>query len=196
MGTTGGCNQNSRSVTEQKKTWSEHTLTGWHLGNARFHYRCHEVWVKDTKRTRISQTVFFKTNFITKPEFTTTDALLRSTEDLVQLIRGDAHVKGGARKAIDMLLDIFKKKRTNSDTEIDVQRQQILKAATNLASSETKEMDAVRKSNFEREEIEPPSTSNWIEPEYPVPTTIPQNDNEKCAKLAYQDQKGSKHDRK
>ena len=136
---------------QNRKIWSEHTLTGWYLGNARFHYRCHEVWVKDTKRTRISQTVFFKTNFITKPEFTTTDALLRSTEDLVQVLRGDTPVKGDARKAIDMLLDIFKKKRTNSHMEIDVQRQQILKAATNLASSEVEELDAVTKSDTENE---------------------------------------------
>ena len=134
---------------QNRKKWSEHTLTGWCLGNAKNHYRCHEVWVKDTKRTRISQTVFLKTNFITKPEFTTTDALLRSTEDLVQLIRGNAPVKGDARKAVDLLLDIFKRKIRNSDTEIDVQRQQILKAATNLANAETVEMDAVTNSDFD-----------------------------------------------
>ena len=114
--------------------------------------------------------MFLETNFITKPEFTTTDTLVLSTEDLVQLIHGDAHVKGDARTAVDFLLDIVKKKIRNSHTDIDVQRQQILKAAMNLAVTENEEMDAITNSN--KENMKPAINRHWIEPAYVSSTCV------------------------
>ena len=44
---------------DKRKTWDAHTKTGYYLGVSWEHYRCHEVWVQDTKSVRVSQTVFF-----------------------------------------------------------------------------------------------------------------------------------------
>ena len=46
----------------KRKTWAVHTKTGFYLGASWEHYRCHQVWVKETKSRRISQTVFLNTN--------------------------------------------------------------------------------------------------------------------------------------
>ena len=44
---------------DKRKTWDTYTKTGYCLGVSWEHYRCHEVWVQDTKSVRVSQTVFF-----------------------------------------------------------------------------------------------------------------------------------------
>ena len=44
---------------DKRKTWDAQTKTGYYLGVSWEHYRCHEVWVQDTKSVRVSQTVFF-----------------------------------------------------------------------------------------------------------------------------------------
>ena len=33
----------------------QHTKTGYYLGTSWDHYRCHQVWVKDTRATRVGQ---------------------------------------------------------------------------------------------------------------------------------------------
>ena len=46
----------------KRRTWEQHTKSGFYLGASWDHYRCHRVWIKDTKSTRVGQTVFFYTN--------------------------------------------------------------------------------------------------------------------------------------
>ena len=42
-----------------RKTWDEHTVPGYYLGPSWEHYRCHDVWVQETRAIRTGQTVFF-----------------------------------------------------------------------------------------------------------------------------------------
>ena len=43
----------------KRRTWESHTKTGFYLGASWNHYRCHRIWVEDTKSERVGQTVFF-----------------------------------------------------------------------------------------------------------------------------------------
>jgi len=95
-------------VPSKRKTWGEHTTPGFYLGNSWDHYRCHVVWVKNTRNTRIGQTVFFRHKYITQPIITPTDAILRATDDLCDVLRGKAVIKGATRAAIDLLVDILR----------------------------------------------------------------------------------------
>ena len=79
------------------------------------------MWVKDTKSTRVGQTVFFRNKYITQPVITPTDAILRATDDLCDVLRGKQIVRSDTRSAIDMLVDIFKGYK-GEPTEIDKQR--------------------------------------------------------------------------
>ena len=47
---------------DKRKTWAEHTKSGFYLGTSWNHYRCHEIWVSDTKSARVGQTVFSNTH--------------------------------------------------------------------------------------------------------------------------------------
>ena len=102
-------------------TWGQYTKSGFYLGTSWDHYRCHRVWIKDTKSTRVGQTVFFRHKYITKPAITPTDAILRETDDLCDMLRGKQIVKSATRSAIDMLVDIFKGYK-GEPTKIDDQR--------------------------------------------------------------------------
>ena len=43
-----------------RKTYEAHTKTCFYVGNSWEHYRCHEIWIVDTRSVRVGETVFFK----------------------------------------------------------------------------------------------------------------------------------------
>ena len=74
-----GCKAEIHVAPRKRKTWEEHTKTGFYIGNSWDHYRCHEVWIQDTKHTRVGQTVFFKHKYLTDSIMTPNDALIQAT---------------------------------------------------------------------------------------------------------------------
>ena len=52
------------------------------------HYRCHKIWVKDTKNVRVGNTVFFKHKYLTMPTLTNADALVNAANDLKAALNG------------------------------------------------------------------------------------------------------------
>ena len=103
-----GCAVELHVMPGNRKSWEPHTKTGYYVGTSWDHYRCHEVWVKDTKSKRVGQTVFFKHKYITQPTVTATDALLRSSEDICDALLKAPPRNTNTRKAIDLLIEIFK----------------------------------------------------------------------------------------
>ena len=81
-----GCAVELHVTPQNRRTWEAHTKSGYYLGASWDHYRCHQVWVKDTRSARVGQTVFFKHKYVTRPEITTSDALLRASEDICEAI--------------------------------------------------------------------------------------------------------------
>ena len=71
-----GCAVEMHVMPSKRKTWGEHTKTGFYIGTSWDHYRCHEVWIKDTRTTRVGQTVFFKHKYLTQPILTPNNALI------------------------------------------------------------------------------------------------------------------------
>jgi len=68
--------------------WAAHTASGYYIGNAWDHYRWHEIYITDTKHSRICETVFFKHKYLTMPSFTPADALIKAADNLVDTING------------------------------------------------------------------------------------------------------------
>ena len=87
----------------KQKTWEEHTMSGFYLGIAWEPYRCHVVWVKNIRSTRIGQKIFFRFRhkYITQPVMTQTDAILRAVDVLISVLGGKKVIKGATRSAID-----------------------------------------------------------------------------------------------
>jgi hypothetical protein len=78
------------------------------LGNAWEHYRCHEIYICDTKHTRMCLTAFFKLKYLTMPTITPADALIRAADYLTDAILGLVPTPMGMQDAVGQLMVIFK----------------------------------------------------------------------------------------
>ena len=117
-----GCKVEIHVTPRQTKTWDTHTKTGYYIGPAWEPYRCHEVWSEETKATRVGQTVFFKHKYITAPQVTATDALLRASDDLCNALLNVEPNDGRTKKVVDLLMEIFKGKANEEKTGKDARR--------------------------------------------------------------------------
>ena len=54
------------------------------------HYQCHVIYVKQTKSERVSDTVIFKTKYITQPTLTQADVISKALNDLTHALKEKA----------------------------------------------------------------------------------------------------------
>ena len=135
-----GCAVELHVTPNKRKTWGKHTMTGYYLGNATEHYRCHEIWTVDTRSVRIGQTVFFKHKYLTQPSLTESDALLRASDELCTALKETVTpVKGDTRLAVDMLMDIFKNVAKTTISPEDKRRKARTDAANTRCTNEERE---------------------------------------------------------
>ena len=66
----------------KRRSFAQHCTKGWVLSTSPLHYRCWEVWMKETRATRISGTIFFKHKYLTNPAATPADAIVAATNNL------------------------------------------------------------------------------------------------------------------
>ena len=105
-----------------RETWKSHTKTGYYLGTSWEHYRCHKVWIQETKSTQVVQTVFFKRKYLTQPTITAPDALVREGDNICNTLANIAPETEKTRRAIDFLMDIFKSQARKNESGTDTQR--------------------------------------------------------------------------
>jgi hypothetical protein len=92
----------------KKRTWEFHTKAGSYLGTSWDHYRCHEIWISDTRSTHIGKAVFFKHKYLTQPTVTAADVIVLASENLCQVLNGLLPGKGDTRTAVDLLMELVK----------------------------------------------------------------------------------------
>jgi hypothetical protein len=57
-----GCAVQLHQSNTRRASWAENLMDGWYLQTSPEHYRCHVIYVKQTKSKRVSDTVFSKKN--------------------------------------------------------------------------------------------------------------------------------------
>jgi len=103
-----GCKVEAHLVPSICETWAPHTASRVYVGNSPEHYRCHKVFINDTRHTRVCSTVFFKYKYLTMPTITPADALIRAADNLTDAITGIVPPPNMTTDAIDQLITIFK----------------------------------------------------------------------------------------
>ncbi len=112
-----GCKVEAHVTPNKRETWAPHTAGGFYVDNAWEHYRCHEIYIRDTKHTRTCLTAFFKHKYLTLPTITPADALICAADYLTDTISGLVPTTTGTQDAVDQLMVIFKQPvRTAKDT--------------------------------------------------------------------------------
>jgi hypothetical protein len=117
-----GCKVKAHLVPSICKTWAPHTTSGFYVGNSPEHYCCHEVFITDTRHTRICRTVFFKHKYLTMPTLTQSDALICAADNLTDAIAGITPCPNITSDAINQLVVIFKTQATKSKDAKTAQR--------------------------------------------------------------------------
>jgi hypothetical protein len=102
------CKVEAHVTPNKRETWAPHTASGFYVGNAWEHYRCHEIYICDTKHTRTCLAAFFKHKYLTLPTITPADALIRAADYLTDAILGLVPTPTGMQDAVDQLMVIFK----------------------------------------------------------------------------------------
>ena len=89
-----GCAVEMHEGTSQRKSWDPQSLTGWYIGTSTEHYRCHKIFCKRTRSERISDTVVFHHKYITQPEITPEDQIIKAVDDLTSALRQRVNKQG------------------------------------------------------------------------------------------------------
>ena len=103
-----GCKVEAHVTPTVRETWAAHTSSGYYIGNAKEHYRCHQVYITSTKHIRTCETVFFKHKYLTMPNITPADALIKAADALTDTILGNFPTNTMTAHAVEQLMDIFK----------------------------------------------------------------------------------------
>jgi hypothetical protein len=117
-----GCKVEAHVVPEVRETWAPHTATGYYIGNSDEHYRCHTVYITNTKSTCTCSSVFFKHKYLTMPTLTPADALIKAANDLTAAIAGNMPLSTITDNAITQLLQIFKQQANSTNDAVSAQR--------------------------------------------------------------------------
>ena len=104
-----GCAVQLHERSEKRGSWAMNAVDGWYLRTSNEHYRCHVVFVKNSRSERISDTVHFKHRHITIPTITPEDTIVKCLNDLTQALKERRNTKGvieyDALQKLDELLN-------------------------------------------------------------------------------------------
>jgi hypothetical protein len=117
-----GCKVEAYLYPGIRETWAPHTAGGYYLGNSKEHYRCHQIYISDTRHTRVCDTVFFKHKYLTMPTITPADALIKATDNLVDAISGVIPKNSITKDAVLQLMVIYRKQALDASDAESAQR--------------------------------------------------------------------------
>jgi TfoX/Sxy family transcriptional regulator of competence genes len=175
-----GCAVQLYESNARRGTWAEHSTDGWYIGTSTEHYRCHRIYVKQTRSERISDTVFFKHKYITQPTVTPADTIVKALDDLTHALKGRRNVSGAAEiealEKIDEILNNIPKQLAPAERQ--ERRTQVTFDATTAPPKESVTPTA-RRMATPRPNPRPSLTTATIDK--PIPTNAPiprvRNDN-------------------
>jgi hypothetical protein len=106
------CKVEAHVTPNKRETWAPHTASGFYVSNMWEHYRCHEIYICDTKHTRTCLTAYFKHKYLPMPTITPADALICAADYLTDAISGLVPTPTGTQDAVDQLMVIFSNRHT------------------------------------------------------------------------------------
>jgi len=132
-----GCKVEAHIAPEIRETWAPHTATGYYMGNAHEHYRCHNIYITDKRSTHMCSSVFFKHKYLTMPTITPAEALIKAADNLTAAIAGKIPSSSTTTDAIAQLLQIFHRQADNSKNTASTQRVLMQRAQAQRVDTES-----------------------------------------------------------
>jgi hypothetical protein len=117
-----GCKVEPYLYPSIRETWAPHSASGYYIGNLHKHYRCHEIYISDTRSNSICNTVFFKHKYLTMPSITPNVALILAADKLVNAIAGVTPKNSITKDAIRQLMAIYRQHALATSNAVSAQR--------------------------------------------------------------------------
>jgi hypothetical protein len=94
---------------KNRQLWDVHTDTGFNIGTAMEHHQCFHIYIVKTRATRISNTVFFKHQYVTNPQVTPKTLVIKAASDLTSALKGTVSRNGETAEALKKFSELFTK---------------------------------------------------------------------------------------
>ncbi len=95
--------------TEDRRTWDTQSDAGFSLGTSMEHHRCFRVYITRTRGTQISDTVFFKHQYITNPTVSPESHTVAAAHQLTIALQGNIPTGNKTAEALQKISKLFTK---------------------------------------------------------------------------------------
>ena len=94
---------------KNRRTWDVHGEVGYSIGTSMEHNRCFNVYIVKTRATRISDSVFFKHQYITNPQITPETLVMKAAAELTSALKGTVSQDAETADALAKVSKLFQK---------------------------------------------------------------------------------------
>ena len=156
----------------QRKSWASHSITGWYIGPAMEHYRCHRIFLPSTGKIRIGDTVQFFPTRLRMPKTSSLEKAISTANDLVTILQNPEPASpflafGNAQfGALQQLADMFS---TSLSTKTDTSTPRVVIPKTPQLA-----VPRVKKVSF-HPNLTQPSRHEQTQKPTQLPTVTPSN---------------------
>jgi hypothetical protein len=102
-----GCAVMAHVKPKNQQTWDFQADTGFNIGMVMDHHQCFHVYIVKTRATRVSDTVFFKQQYITNPQVTPKTLVKKVTSELTSALKGMVSHNGKTAEALEKFSELF-----------------------------------------------------------------------------------------
>jgi hypothetical protein len=104
-----GCAIQAHVKPEDRRTWDTQSDAGFSLGTSMQYHRCFQVYITKTRATRISDTVFFKHQYITNPTVSPESHVVTAAQQLATALKGNILAGNKTAEALKKVSKLFTK---------------------------------------------------------------------------------------
>ena len=104
-----GCLVMAHAKPKNKQTWDVHGEVGYSIGTVMEHHWCFNVYIVKTRATRVCNAVFFKHQYITKPQIMPETLVMKAAAELTSALKGTMSRDAETADALAKVSDLFHK---------------------------------------------------------------------------------------
>ncbi len=92
---------------KNRQSWDVHRDNGFNIGMAMEHHQIFHIYIVKTRGTKISNTVFFKHQYIINPQVTPERLVIKAALDLTSALKGTVSLDGKMAEALQKFSKLF-----------------------------------------------------------------------------------------
>jgi hypothetical protein len=104
-----GCAVMAHVKPKNRQSWDIYADTGFNIRTTMEHHQCFHIYIVKTRATRISNTVFFKHQYITNPQVTPKTLVIKMALDLTSALKGTVSCDCKTAEALQKFSELFTK---------------------------------------------------------------------------------------